>query len=224
MTVTPAAIVCDLDGTLLDTLEDLADSVNIVLAEHGLPVHPVQAYRYFVGDGASVLITRVLPEGSRNTGLHAACLQRFREVYATRWNLKTKPYTGIPEMLADVSRRTIRLAVLSNKPHDATLQCVAALLPSITFDIVQGQVEGVPRKPDPQGALAVAHALHAAPERCWYLGDTATDMETATRAGMFPVGVLWGFRTREELEQHGARVLLASPDQLPGLLDGGGAG
>jgi phosphoglycolate phosphatase len=223
MTGTPAAIVCDLDGTLLDTLEDLADSVNIVLAEQGLPVHAVQAYRYFVGDGASVLMTRVLPEKLRDTGLHTTCLKRFREVYATRWNLKTKPYRGIPEMLAEVSRRAIRLAVLSNKPHDVTLQCVDVLLASTVFDIVQGQVEGVPRKPDPQGALAIAQALHVAPERCWYLGDTATDMQTATRAGMLPVGVLWGFRTREELAQHGARVLLASPDQLLPLLDGGGA-
>ncbi len=216
----PRGIICDLDGTLLNTLEDLADSVNIVLAELGLPVHPVDAFRYFVGDGASVLITRVLPEGRRDVETHARCLSRFREVYAVRWNLKSRPYGGIIEMLQQIRRRGIRMAVLSNKPHDATVQCVTELLKEVEFDIVQGQVDGSARKPDPAGALAIARSLHLAPGQCWYIGDTATDMKTAVSAGMFAVGVAWGYRPREELEQNGARVVLESPDRLAGLLDG----
>ena len=216
----PHGIICDLDGTLLNTLEDLADSVNSVLAESGLPVHPVDAFRYFVGDGASVLITRVLPEGRRDAETHARCLSRFREVYAVRWNLKSRPYEGIIDMLLQIRQRGIQLAVLSNKPHDATVQCVTELLKGVTFDIVQGQVDGMARKPDPAGALAIARSLHLAPDQCWYIGDTSTDMKTAISAGMFAVGVAWGFRTREELEQNGARVVLDSPDQLTALLDG----
>jgi len=216
----PHGIICDLDGTLLDTLEDLADSVNIVLAERGLPVHPVDAYRYFVGDGASVLITRVLPEERRDAETHARCLSRFREVYAVRWNVKSRPYEGIVDMLKEIRRRGIRLAVLSNKPHDATAQCVTELLKEVQFDIVQGQVDGLARKPDPAGALAIARSLHLTADQCWYLGDTATDMQTAVSAGMFAVGVGWGFRTKEELEQNGARVVLDSPGQLTALLDG----
>jgi len=216
----PHGIICDLDGTLLDTLEDLADSVNIVLAERGLPVHPVEAYRYFVGEGAPVLITRVLPEGRRDPETHARCLSRFREVYATRWNVKSHPYEGIVDMLLQIRARGIRTAVLSNKPHDATVQCVTELLRQVTFDIVQGQVDGLARKPDPAGALAIARSLNLPPNQFWYLGDTATDMQTAVSAGMFAVGVAWGFRTREELVQNGARVVLDSPLQLTALLEG----
>ena len=216
----PRGIICDLDGTLLDTLEDLEDSVNIVLAERGLPVHPVDAFRYFVGDGASALITRVLPEGSRDAETHARCLSRFREVYAMRWNLKTHPYEGIIDMLLQIRKRGIRMGVLSNKPHDATVQCVTELLKEVKFDIVQGQVDGLARKPDPAGALAIARSLNLSPDEFLYLGDTATDMQTAVSAGMFAVGVAWGFRTREELEHNGARVVLDSPGQLTALLDG----
>lgn len=216
----PLGIIFDLDGTLLDTLEDLADSVNAVLAGEGFTLHPVEAYRYFVGDGASVLIGRVLPETHRDGETHARCLARFREEYAMRWNLKTRPYEGIAEMLSQIHTLGIRMAVLSNKPHDATVQCVTALLRGAEFDIVQGQREGVARKPDPAGALAIAHALQIEPAQFWYLGDTGTDMQTAVSAGMFPMGAAWGFRTKEELKRSGARVILESPRQLLGLLDG----
>lgn len=217
MTV-PRGILFDLDGTLLNTLDDLADSVNIILRECGLPEHPVEAYRYFVGEGASVLISRVLPESHRDAVTHARCLTRFREVYAVRWNLKTRPYKGIIDVLRQVHDLGIRMAVLSNKPHDATLQCVAELLAPIPFDIVQGQQEGIARKPDPGGALSIARSLHLTPGEWWYVGDTATDMQTASAAGMFAVGVAWGFREKHELWENGARTILETPHDLVKLI------
>jgi phosphoglycolate phosphatase len=217
---TPQGMVFDLDGTLLNTLDDLADSVNFVLHEQGMPTHPVDAYRYFVGDGASVLMTRVLPEGVKNTGMHATCLSRFREVYATHWNVKTHPYDGILPALRSIAQRGIRMAVLSNKPHDATETCVRELLKGVHFDVVQGQVEGIARKTDPGGALAIARSLGIPPEKFWYLGDTATDMQTAVGAGMFAIGAAWGFRTKEELAGNGAQVIIDSPEELLDLLDG----
>lgn len=213
------AVLFDLDGTLLNTLEDLADSVNGVLAECGLPAHPVEAYRYFVGDGAATLIHRVLPESHRVPETESRCLLRFREIYATRWNLKTVAYDGIPAMLEELVRRGLKLAVLSNKPHDATGQCVSELLKGIRFDAVQGQTAGIAKKPDPGGALTIARLLGVRPEEFLYVGDTATDMQTAVRADMIPVGVLWGFRTAEELLEHGARRLIATPPALIPLLD-----
>jgi phosphoglycolate phosphatase len=218
---TPQGMVFDLDGTLLNTLEDLADSVNLVLREHGLPIHPLDAYRYFVGDGAAVLMTRVIPEAKLTEELHAACLARFREVYATHWKVKSRPYDGILEMLRGVAQRGIRMTVLSNKPHDATEACVGEFLKSVKFAIIQGQIDGVPRKPDPAGALAIARQLSIPPEQFWYLGDTATDMQTAVVAGMFPIGVAWGFRPVGELRDNGAKVIIDAPHQLVGLLDRG---
>jgi phosphoglycolate phosphatase len=218
----PLGVVFDLDGTLLNTLDDLADSVNIVLSECGLPTHPVDAYKYFVGDGAAVLMTRVIPEAKLTPELHASCLARFRGVYAAHWAMKTQPYEGITDLLAELSKRGLRMAVLSNKPHDATLACVQEFLKDVKFEVVQGQVEGLARKPDPAGALAVAESMRLAPGQLWYLGDTSTDMQTAVSAGMYPVGVAWGFRTKDELIQHGAQVIIDSPHQLIALLDGKG--
>jgi phosphoglycolate phosphatase len=212
-------VIFDLDGTLLNTLKDLADSVNAILAEQGFPVHPVESYRYFVGDGAAVLISRVLPEAHRDAAIQKTCLRRFREEYALRWKNTTLPYDGVLLMLAKIQKLGMKLAVLSNKPHDATEQCVRALLPGIRFDAVVGQVDGRPKKPDPAGALAIAEQLGVLPQEVLYLGDTATDMKTAVSAGMYPVGVLWGFRTAEELRTHGARTLIARPEDVMELLD-----
>lgn len=213
------AVLFDLDGTLLDTLDDLADSVNLVLAERGLPTHPVDAYRYFVGDGAATLMHRVLPAAHQTPHEEAECLACFRAAYAVTWNRKTRPYAGIPEMLSSLSKRGVKLAVLSNKPHDATVQCVEGLLKPIRFDAVQGQLPSIPKKPDPAGALTIARALGIPPGEFLYVGDTATDMQTAVRAGMMPVGVLWGFRTADELREHGARRLISRPEDLVSLLD-----
>ncbi len=213
------AVMFDLDGTLLDSLEDLADSMNTVLTEKGWPPHPVDAYRYFVGDGAATLIHRVLPADHRTPAVEAECLSLFRAAYATRWNIKTRPYQGIPEMLAALAARKTRMAVLSNKPHDATEQCVRELLRETRFDAVQGQRATIPKKPAPDGAVIVARTLGVEPGEILYLGDTATDMQTAVGAGMIPIGALWGFRSAGELLEHGARRVLGHPQELLPLLD-----
>jgi phosphoglycolate phosphatase len=208
------AVLFDLDGTLLDTLEDLCDSVNRVLAAREFPTHPLDAYRYYVGDGAATLFSRVLPERQNSEEMVEECLRDFREDYGRNWNVKTRAYPGIPELLDGLTERGIRMTVLSNKPHETTKKCIDGLLPQWRFEPVLGQREGVPKKPDPAGALEVVRILELGSSDFLYLGDTGTDMRTATGAGMFPVGALWGFRTEEELTETGAMALLKDPLEL----------
>lgn len=217
--MTLSAVIFDLDGTLLDSLEDLAESMNQALESLGFPAHPVPAYKYFVGDGMEVLARRVLPEAVRDDHTLARIVATMRQVYGGRWDLKTRPYPGVPEMLAQLQTRGLRQAVLSNKPDDFTRLTVERLLAPHTFDLVQGVAPGTPPKPDPAGALGVAARLGVEPAACLYLGDTATDMLTACRAGMYAVGVLWGFRTRAELEESGARVVIEQPAEVLALLE-----
>ncbi|MBI4871709.1 MAG: HAD family hydrolase [Candidatus Riflebacteria bacterium] len=214
----PRAILFDLDGTLLDTLDDLTDSMNRVLSRRGLPQHDRDAYKYFVGDGAPILVQRVLPEGHRDEVTVQAILTDFRAEYALHWRVKTHPYDGAVEMLEELSRRKLVLAVLSNKPHEATVRCVEGLLPARLFSVVAGLGEGRAPKPDPVGALEIARRLDIDPADFLYLGDTSVDMRTAVAAGMLPVGVLWGFRSAEELRSSGARHLLRNPGDVLGLL------
>ena len=213
------AIIFDLDGTLLDTLEDMGNAMNNVLAHEGLPTHPIDAYRYFVGDGAKMLVHRVLPDEHRDQDTMQRCVKMFLGEYEQHWKVNTKPYNGIADMLNALSVRQVKMAVLANKPDDFTQRCVAELLPDWKFAMVLGQREGFPKKPDPAGALAIADHLGVAPAEMLYLGDTAVDMQTAIAARMFPVGVLWGFRPREELQANGAKILLHHPMDIMPLLD-----
>lgn len=216
--MTYQAVLFDLDGTLLDTLADLGNAVNRVLAARGLPTHPLDAYRYFVGEGARLLVTRALPENRRDAATIAACLAGFQADYDQNWQVETRPYPGVADMLDVLTARGLKLAVLSNKPHDFTVRCVSELLPRWTFDPVFGLRDTVPRKPDPAGALEITACLNIPPANFLYLGDTATDMQTARATGMFPVGALWGFRSAEELVESGAQVLIEEPGELLGLL------
>jgi phosphoglycolate phosphatase len=214
-----AAVIFDLDGTLLDSLADLAESMNQALESLGFSSHPVPAYKYFVGDGMEVLARRVLPEAARDPETLSRLVAAMRQVYGGRWDLKTRPYAGVPELLGQLQARGLRRAVLSNKPDDFTRLTVERLLAPNVFDLVQGVTKDTPPKPDPAGALAVAARLGVEPGACLYLGDTATDMFTAHRAGMYAVGALWGFRTRAELEESGARVVVERPVEVLALLD-----
>lgn len=213
----PRAAIFDLDGTLLDTLHDLADSANEALAAAGLPEHPVDSYRTFVGDGIHVLVQRILPADLSGGEKAGEVLGLYRAAYGRRWNNKTAPYAGIPETLRELSLKAVRMAVLSNKPQAFTELCVEHHLPGHPFDLVHGQRESVPRKPDPAGALEIARGFGILPADIVFIGDTMTDMDTAVSAGMRAIGVSWGFRPVEELMDHGAEVVLDHPAELLGL-------
>lgn len=211
------AVLFDLDGTLLDTLEDLADSMNAVLSRLDAPQHSVPAYRYFVGDGVLELCRRVLPADRRDEATVKAAAAAMGDEYGKRWAEKTRPYPGIPELLDVLTERCVKMAILSNKNNNFTKLCVEKLLGRWRFDVVQGLDETIHKKPHPSGAVAVARRLKIAPADFLYLGDTNTDMKTAVAAGMYPVGALWGFRTAEELTANGAKVLISKPADLLSL-------
>jgi phosphoglycolate phosphatase len=212
------AIIFDLDGTLLDTLDDLADSGNAALARLGLPQHPVDAYRYFVGLGVAELTRRMLPEKNRDEATVARGLTMLVDEYKARWNVKTRPYEGIVDMLGILDGHDLPLCVLSNKPQLYTDLTIREFFPGFPFTFVRGEREGIPGKPHPAGALALAADLGLPPGRIVFVGDTATDMKTARGAGMLPVGALWGFRDEAELVDNGAAHLIARPGDLVGLL------
>lgn len=213
-----AAAVFDLDGTLLDTLADLADSTNAALAAAGHPPHPTDAYRYFVGNGIANLVRCALPATARDAASVARVEAAMEAEYRQRWQAKTQPYAGVPELLNALSGHRLPMAILSNKPQAFTRLAVDALLPRWSFYPVCGAQPNVPRKPDPTAARHIAAALGLSPESCLYLGDTDTDMQTANRAGMYALGATWGFRSADELRQSGARALLAAPLDLLNFL------
>lgn len=209
------AVIFDLDGTLIDSLEDLADSVNLMLESYGFPTHEVEKYRYFVGNGSMKLIERTLPkEQAASAEFVEEALAKYKAIYKEHLLRKTHPYQGVQELLADLKKRRIPLAVCTNKHNDAALTIVKMLFGQNTFDEVIGGRIGHPKKPDPSVPLEIAAALGAKPEEVAYLGDTSVDMETAVRAGFLPIGVLWGFRPEKELIESGAKVLLKKPSEL----------
>ena len=212
------AVVFDLDGTLLNTLADLASAMNAALAASGLPTHSVESYKIHVGGGLMNLIHRTAPASAGDPALEARLVADMRAAYFTCWDATTHPYDGVAEMLDGLVARGVPMGVFSNKPHDFTLLCVTNLLADWPFVAVRGVDEQTPRKPDPAGALAVAEAMGAAPARTLYVGDTGTDMVTGTNAGMYAVGVTWGFRGADELRENGARTIITEPSDLLDLL------
>ena len=209
-----AGVLFDLDGTLLDTLEDLADSTNRCLARLGLPGLPTQSYRYFVGDGLANLARRVLPAERRDEATVEALKELFNRDYDGHWADKTRPYDGIAELLDELAARGRPMAILSNKPHAFTQAMVGHFFRPWSFTGVFGARESHPRKPDPAAALEICAGMGLEAAEMLYAGDTRTDMQTARNAGMFAVGVLWGFRPREELVDNGAQALVAAPQEL----------
>lgn len=210
--MTIRAVLFDLDGTLVNSLPDIGGSMNQVLEDLGLPTYAMPAYREFVGEGVSRLVERALPFGREE--LRSEAEEAFRRVYAERLTEQSAPYPGIAELLDRLADRAMPFAVCSNKPQVMTERVVAALFDRWKFEGVEGQREERPRKPDPAAALELAATLRLSPADVAFVGDTKTDMETATRAGMQPIGVLWGFRDRAELEAHGARAVFGSPAEL----------
>jgi phosphoglycolate phosphatase len=211
-------IIFDLDGTLLDTLADIANSVNAALTEFDLPTHAVNDYRYLVGDGRDMLIERVLPENRRDKQTVTRFAGTLTDQYRQRWAENTVPYPGVSDLLTVLEQRGLPKAILSNKPHEFTVQIVDELLSDWSFNIVLGLMPSVPRKPDPAGAFQIADELGIPPKQFFYLGDTNTDMQTANAADMFAAGALWGFRTADELLQSGAKTVVQNPLEVLDLL------
>jgi len=206
--------IFDLDGTLLNTLEGLANCYNRVLVQLGHPTHPAAAYQYFIGDGARQCITRCLPADARSEEHIEQALRLQQADYSASWQLDTRPYPGIVDMLENLARLGLPLTVLSNKDHEFTLACVEHFFPTIAFEQVVGFSASIPHKPDPTGAQTIARALNLPAASIDFLGDTAMDMQTAVTCGMTAIGALWGFRDADELIRAGAQRLISHPNNL----------
>lgn len=210
------AAIFDLDGTLADTLRDIAESMNFALAEAGRPPRAIDEYRYLAGQGVDHLTRQALG----NAAADEAVVERVKATYLARYGAHkydhSGPFAGIAEMLDELQRRGVRLAVLSNKPDHATAAMISELFARWRFDVVRGARPGEPLKPHPAAATAVAAALGVRAKECVYVGDTRADMLTGSGAGMFTVGVLWGFRDEAELRESGADAVVQHPRELLG--------
>lgn len=213
------AVIFDLDGTLLNTLGDLRAATNHALEVRGLPPHSMEEIRQFIGNGIRLLICRAMPEGTPEAEIDAA-LDDFKAYYAAHIHDRTVPYDGIPQLLTALRKRGVKVAVLSNKIDSASQQLIEYFFPGKT-DVVFGEHVGVPRKPDPTSCRMVMQQLGVQPEQVLYVGDSGTDMQTAKNAGLYAVGVTWGFRSKEVLLEYGADILVHRPEQILQILDSG---
>ena len=209
------ACIFDLDGTLCNTLESMAISANQCIEPLGYKPLPVDNFRYYAGDGARTLVERALYDAGDTELVHAEeVFKAYSDIFHRDCTYKVTVYDGILDALKVLKAKGVKLAVLSNKPHMQTIKVVETLFGNDIFDWVQGQQDGIEKKPDPSGAFAIANAFGVLPEECMYVGDTNVDMMTGNRAGMFTVGVLWGFRNREELMENNAHALAEHPMDL----------
>ena len=209
------AVILDLDGTLVNSLPDISSAMNRSLEKHGLPPFPEESYKYMVGKGVFHL-TRCAINGQDS--LFDAVLRDYMADYSAHCLIDTYAYTGMKEALEALAEKDLKLCVFSNKDQQDAEQVVRFCYPDIRFACVRGRTDNVPVKPDPAGALLIASALDIRPDECWYVGDTATDMQCGNDAGMETVGVLWGFRERKELEENSARHIATCPEELAKLL------
>ncbi len=207
----PKSIIFDLDGTMLNTIADLAASCNHALSELGQPTHPTDAYFYFVGNGITTLARRILPENARTPGNITRCVSLISDHYDHSWHNKTTVYPGIKELLHSLQAKDIAINVLSNKNETTVQKMVAYFLGDFHFQYTFGAVSDFAKKPDPGRALYLAQKLSLAPSEIMFIGDSKVDMQTAGNAGMISVGVTWGFRSRQELIDHDAHIIIDSP-------------
>lgn len=208
------ACIFDLDGTLADTLDSMAYVANEVMKTFGLKELPVDNFRYYCGEGADMLMRRCLKDaGDPKLTRYEEGRTIYRQMFDENPLYKVTRYDGMPETLKELKKRGVRLAVCSNKPHVAAVKVVAQLYGE-DFDVVIGQSNEIRRKPAPDGPLKAAEEFGVRPEECMYIGDTKTDMLTGKAAGMYTVGVLWGFRDQKELCENGADILAEKPEDL----------
>lgn len=214
------AVIFDLDGTILNTLDDLADSANHVLAAQGFPTHPTEQYKTFVGNGIPKLIQRILPVDASDE-VFECTLAEFGKYYNAHKNDKTAPYAGIPEMLTELKSQGLKLCVLSNKQHDLSVQIVKHHFGEDTFDLIRGKMEQFPAKPDPASCNDVISLLNIPRSNILYVGDSNVDMQTGHNAGLTKCGVSWGFRSVDELKSAGADYIADSPQDILKIAMGG---
>jgi phosphoglycolate phosphatase len=216
------ALIFDLDGTLLDSLPDIAKAMNIMLERMGYPTHNTEQYKYLVGEGIKELVKHAIPgnrlndyidENGNENGIDSLVLE-YRKIYDTQWRIQTRPYNGIPEMLDELTRRKIKMGILSNKLDDFVKRMVTELLPTWKFDAVFGTRPGIPLKPNPTTPLEMARIMDTDPSEMIFVGDSGIDMQTAVHSKMLPIGVLWGLRDEQELKTNGAAALIEHPLDL----------
>lgn len=210
------AVMFDMDGTLADTLGDIAAAANHAFTQMGQPTHTLERFRYLAGQGLQRLFTDALPEAE-----HARApeyMQHFRNYYAEHSMDTSTLYPGIADLLDAIIKREMKLVILTNKPDPAAHALTEKLMSQWDFDVVLGHREPYALKPDPASALAICDQLGVSPDQWLYVGDTNVDMHTAKNAGMFAVGVLWGFRDEDELRESGADVIVSNAQQIIDLL------
>ena len=205
-------VIFDLDGTLLDSIEDIASSMNKVLESLQLPTHKIEDYKHFVGGGVDILVENALSNQSKE--IKDEVIKRFKIEYDGKLHSKTLPYDGIYELLDELKKLDINLAVLSNKPHEFTVSYVNHFFKDYDFKEVHGQKKDVPKKPDPKAALDIVKCLDSSCENTYFIGDTKIDMQTAKSANMTAIGVLWGFRDEKELRDFGADFIVSNPLEI----------
>lgn len=211
-------VIFDLDGTLINSIGDLCVSVNQALEKCGFATHPEDAYRYMVGDGVMKLFERALPEEARTEENILRIRDLFIPFYEVHNADRSHPYEGIPELLDELQKRGVKMAVASNKYHSATLKLISHFFPNIHFELVLGNREGVPRKPDPQIVMEILEYTEVGKNDVLYVGDTNVDMQTAKSAEVDCLGVSWGFRPKVELAAHNPLAIIDNPSELLGYL------
>ena len=204
------AIIFDLDGTLIDSLEDIAVCMNQVLEELNLPSHKIEDYKYFVGGGITILVDNALDKNT-NDEIKAKVTEKFKIVYDQKLHAKTKPYDGIYELLDELQKLDFKIGILSNKPHEFTIAYAKNLFSKYDMKEVHGQKSHIEKKPDPIAAIQIAQSFGVPCEEVYFVGDTMVDMQTAVNAKMIGIGVLWGFRDEEELMSNGATFVVKHP-------------
>ncbi|MDR0742949.1 MAG: HAD family hydrolase [Tannerella sp.] len=212
-------VIFDLDGTLLNTISDLAHSANYALEKNGFPRHPIEAYKYFVGNGINKLLERALPDHEKTEKNILNIRNVFQSYYDTHNMEYTEPYEGIPELLNSLQSKGIKIAVASNKYQKATEKLISRYFSEIKFIAVFGQREGIPIKPDPAVVLEILEIAGIPATETIYIGDSGVDMQTASNSGVMSIGVTWGFRPRSELEAFGAVHIVDSTKEILRLMD-----